>query len=105
MPLECSFPLDKIWLLWKKSTPVQISAGFTGTQKTVAKSFGCVEGISMRNINIQVLRLQSSLKWLDSSITVSTNGINTSVSETKARNITASKYLTAGLTRFYLQNF
>lgn len=48
MPLECSFPLDKIWLLWKKPTPVQISAGFTGTQKTVTKSFGCVEGISMK---------------------------------------------------------
>lgn len=45
----------------EKNTPVQMSAGFTATQKAVENSFGHVEGISVRNMTIS--KLQSSLKY------------------------------------------
>lgn len=46
----------------------------------------CCRNLNKKYGNIKVLKLQSSLKELNGAITVSTDGVNTSMSETKSRN-------------------
>lgn len=61
-----------------KTTSVQMSSGFTDTLKAVPNSFGHVEGISMRKWQYQITEAAVFHKI--------TNGVNTTMSETKSRN-------------------